>query len=68
LIEAKAARRVGDAEPVSDIAVQVCVLRATGVPVTRYEIMHLSCECRHPDLSNLFTAADAPTYCASASM
>jgi hypothetical protein len=43
---------------VPDAAVQTHVLRRVGLPVVRTELMHLNRECRHPDLSNLFTRAD----------
>ena len=58
LIEVKSATSVSEHEHIPDVAVQACVLRACGVPVTRYEIMHLNRECRHPDLSNLFVRRD----------
>lgn len=58
LIEVKATTSVSEAEHVLDIAIQAAVLRACGVPVTRYEIMHLDRACVHPDLSNLFARTD----------
>ncbi|MDB4874806.1 MAG: hypothetical protein JWM41_1252 [Gemmatimonadetes bacterium] len=58
LIEVKATSSVSEAEHIPDITVQACVLRASGVPVVRYELMHLNRECRHPDLSNLFVRED----------
>jgi predicted RecB family nuclease len=58
LIEVKATTSVSDPEHLEDIAIQACVLRAAGVDVTRYEIMHLNRECRFPDLANLFTRQD----------
>ncbi|HVX39930.1 MAG TPA: DUF2779 domain-containing protein [Gemmatimonadaceae bacterium] len=59
LIEVKATTSVSEAEHVPDIAVQACVLRKCGVPVVRYEIMHLNRACEFPDLSNLFVREDA---------
>jgi hypothetical protein len=58
LIEVKATSSVSEAEHIPDITVQACVLRASGVPVVRYELMHLNRGCRHPDLSNLFARED----------
>jgi predicted RecB family nuclease len=58
LIEVKSATSVSEREHVPDLAVQACVLRANGVRVARYEVMHLNRECRHPDLSNLFVRHD----------
>jgi len=42
----------------SDVAVQVHVLRRAGLPVERAEVMHLNPECRYPDLGNLFVRED----------
>lgn len=58
LIEVKATASLSEVEHVPDITVQACVLRVCGVPVSRYEIMHLNRACRHPDLSNLYTRED----------
>jgi hypothetical protein len=58
LIEVKAKTSVSEAEHLPDIAVQAAIVRACGVPVERYEIMHLNRECRFPDLSNLFVRVD----------
>lgn len=58
LIEVKATSSVSSAEHIPDITVQASVLRAAGVPVVRYELMHLNRECTHPDLSNLFVRED----------
>lgn len=58
LIEVKATTSLSETEHIPDIAVQACVLRKCGVPVVRYEIMHLNRECSFPDLSNLFTRED----------
>src|SRR2546422_821160 len=57
VIEVKAANRLKP-EHVPDVAVQVHVLRRSGLPVERAEVMHLNPECRHPDLSNLFVRED----------
>src|SRR5947208_2110889 len=57
VIEVKAANRLKP-EHVPDVAVQVHVLRQSGLPVERAEVMHLNPECRHPDLSNLFVRED----------
>jgi predicted RecB family nuclease len=56
-IEVKATNRLKP-EHVPDVAVQVHVLRRSGLPVERAEVMHLNPECRHPDLSNLFVRED----------
>ena len=58
LIEVKSGTSVSADEHLPDIAVQGAVLRAAGVRVDRYEIMHLNRECRFPDLSNLFIRED----------
>ncbi len=58
LVEVKATSSLSEAEHVPDIAVQAAVLRAAGVPVVRYEVMHLNRDCRHPDLSTLFVRED----------
>src|SRR5213594_1833540 len=57
VIEVKAANRLKP-EHIPDVAVQVHVLRRSGLPVERAEVMHLNPECRHPDLSNLFVRED----------
>ena len=43
---------------IPDAAIQMQVLRRSGLPVERVEIMHLNRECRFPDLGNLFVRAD----------
>ena len=58
LIEVKSATSVSEAEHLPDLAIQAAVVRASGLPVDRYEIMHLNRECRFPDLSNLFVRTD----------
>ena len=45
-------------EHLPDAAVQVHVLRGSGLQVERAEVMHLNPECRYPDLSNLFVRED----------
>jgi uncharacterized protein DUF2779 len=57
IIEVKAAKSV-DAEHLDDLAIQVHVLRAAGIPVVAAELMHLDPECRAPDLSNLLKRVD----------
>ena len=51
---------------IPDAAVQTHIVRRSGLPVVRTELMHLNRECRHPDLSNLFTRTrvtrDVETY------
>jgi predicted RecB family nuclease len=59
LVEVKSATSVSAAEHLPDLAIQAAVVRASGLSVDRYEIMHLNRECRFPDLSNLFVRADA---------
>ncbi len=57
VIEVKATNRLKP-EHIPDVAVQVHVLRRSGLPVERAELMHLNPECRYPDLSNLFVRED----------
>jgi hypothetical protein len=57
LIEVKQGTSVTQ-EHVYDLAIQAVVMREAGVAVNRFELMHLSRECRYPDLSNLFVRAD----------
>jgi predicted RecB family nuclease len=45
-------------EHLPDAAVQVHVLRRSGLAVERVEVMHLNSQCRYPDLSNLFVRED----------
>ncbi len=45
-------------EHIPDVAVQVHVLRRSGLKVDRAEVMHLNPACRYPDLSTLFARAD----------
>jgi hypothetical protein len=46
------------AEYLDDLAVQVHVIRAAGLPIRSARLMYLNGECRAPDLSNLFTITD----------
>src|SRR5881296_1445882 len=57
LIEVKATNRLKP-EHLPDVAVQLHVLRRSGLSVERAEVMHLNPECRHPDLANLFVRED----------
>jgi hypothetical protein len=57
LIEVKSTASVKD-EHIPDAAIQTHVLRRAGLEVPRVELMHLSRECRFPDLSNLFARRD----------
>jgi len=57
IVEVKASKSV-DADHIDDLAIQVHVLRAAGVPVVAAELMHLDPACRAPDLSNLLTRVD----------
>jgi len=57
LIEVKSTTRVKP-EHLPDVAVQLHVLRKTGLPVDRAQLMHLNRECACPDLDSLFTRAD----------
>lgn len=43
---------------IPDVAIQLHVLRASGLKVARAELMHLNRDCRFPDLSNLFVRED----------
>ena len=57
LVEVKSTLRVKDAF-IPDVAIQLHVLRASGLAVPRAEVMHLDRRCRFPDLSNLFVRED----------
>ena len=57
LIEVKQGTSVTE-EHKYDLALQAVILRDAGVPVTRFELMHLNRECKFPDLSNLFVRDD----------
>ena len=45
-------------EHLPDVAVQLHVLKQSGIQITGAEVMHLNKECRFPDLTNLFQHAD----------
>lgn len=57
LIEVKSAKSQKE-EHLLDAAIQLHVVEKSGVQVSAVEIMHLCPECRHPDLSNLFTRTE----------
>jgi len=57
LIEVKSSTKVKE-EHYDDVTIQTHVLRSAGLEVRRAELMHLNRDCRHPDLSNLFTRQD----------
>jgi predicted RecB family nuclease len=57
IVEVKSSTSVKP-EHLPDVALQVHLARACGLDVRAAEVMHLNRECRHPDLSNLFTRAD----------
>jgi predicted RecB family nuclease len=57
LIEVKSTTRLKQ-EHLADIALQLHVLRRSGLPVVRAELMHLNRACVHPHLENLFTRVD----------
>ena len=60
LIEVKSTTHVKP-EHLPDVAVQLHVLRRTGLRVVRAELMHLDRECTYPDLENLFAREDVTT-------
>ena len=57
LIEAKAATSAKD-QHTPDAAVQAWVLRGSGLPVHRVEVMHLNKEYRHPGVGDLLVRTD----------
>ncbi len=57
LIEVKSSTGVKD-HYIADVAIQTHVLRQSGLPLGRQELMHLNRECAYPDLSNLFVRSD----------
>lgn len=57
LVEVKSSTGVKD-HYVADVAIQAHVLRQSGLPLGRQEVMHLNRACTYPDLSDLFTRAD----------
>lgn len=57
MVEVKSSTSVKE-QHIPDAAVQVWVARASGIPVTQVELMHLNRKCRFPDLSNLFSRTE----------
>ena len=57
IVEVKSSTSVKE-QYIPDAAIQMQVLRRSGLNVERAEIMHLNRECRFPDLGNLFVRAD----------
>ena len=57
LVEVKSTTKVKDPH-YPDVAVQVHVVRSSGLDVKRADLMHLNPECTFPDLSNLFARSD----------
>ena len=57
IVEVKSSTGVKE-QYIPDAAIQVQVLRRSGLTVERVEIMHLNRKCRFPDLGNLFVRAD----------
>jgi hypothetical protein len=57
LIEVKSSTRL-KAEHLPDVAIQLHVLRSSGLDVARAELMHLNRECAYPDLEDLFVRED----------
>lgn len=61
LIEVKSSTGVRD-EHIPDIAVQAHVLRESGVPLARVEVMHMNADFRRPNWADLFVRADVSTF------
>ncbi len=57
IVEVKSTTRV-KRDHLADVALQLHVLRQSGLTVHRAELMHLDRTCTYPDLSNLFTRVD----------
>jgi len=57
LVEVKSTTKVKDPH-YPDVAVQLHVLRSSGLDVKRSDLMHLNSGCTFPDLQDLFTRAD----------
>jgi predicted RecB family nuclease len=57
VVEVKSSQKVKP-HHLPDLAVQVHVVRASGLPVVGAEIMHLSKKARFPDLDKLFVRSD----------
>lgn len=58
LIEVKSSTKYKPEEHLADVAFQWYVLQQAGLPITQASLMHLNRDCRHPDLSNLFTLTE----------
>jgi hypothetical protein len=57
LVEVKSTTKAKD-HHYPDVAVQLHVLRSSGLDVKRSDLMHLNSGCTFPDLQDLFTRAD----------
>jgi predicted RecB family nuclease len=57
IVEVKSSTKVKE-QHIPDMAVQWSVLEAGGVDIAGAELMHLNRDCRHPELSNLFTRSE----------
>ena len=57
LVEVKSTTKVKEPH-YPDVAVQLHVLRSSGLDVKRSDLMHLNSECTFPDLTNLFARSD----------
>ena len=64
LIEVKSSTGV-KAQHLSDVAIQMHVLRSAGLDVARGEVMVLNRACVYPDLGNLFTRHDVTAEAAA---
>ncbi|HQU32784.1 MAG TPA: DUF2779 domain-containing protein [Thermoanaerobaculaceae bacterium] len=57
LVEVKSSTKLKQ-EHIPDVAVQLHVLRSSGLDVARAELMHLNRACAYPDLEDLFVRED----------
>jgi hypothetical protein len=57
LVEVKSSCSVKE-QYIADVAIQLHVLRASGLDVRVADVMHLNGDCRYPDLSDLFVRED----------
>ena len=57
LIEVKSSTSLKE-HHIPDVAIQAHVLRRSGLPLGRQDLMHLNRECAYPDLGNLFVRSD----------
>lgn len=57
LVEVKSSNSVKE-QYLPDVAIQLHVLRSSGLDVPVADVMHLNPACRYPDLSNLFVRED----------